>query len=57
MLIFSVIKEVERIGDLMTNITEEIIFLREAEVVKHRKKNSETKKGRVEKYRSSEVRR
>ena len=38
MLLFSVIKKVERIGDLVTNIAEEIIFFREAEVLKHRKK-------------------
>lgn len=40
LLLFSVIKKVERIGDLMTNIAEEIIFFREAEVVKHRKKKT-----------------
>ena len=38
MLLFSVIKKLERIGDLVTNIAEEIIFYREAEVLKHRKK-------------------
>ncbi|MGB7784804.1 MAG: phosphate signaling complex protein PhoU [Salinimicrobium sp.] len=38
MLLFSVIKKLERIGDLVTNIAEEIIFFREAEVLKHRKK-------------------
>ena len=38
MLLFSVIKKLERIGDLVTNIAEEIIFFREAEVVKHQKK-------------------
>lgn len=38
LLLFSVIKKLERIGDLVTNIAEEIIFFREAEVVKHRKK-------------------
>ena len=38
MLLFSVIKKLERIGDLITNIAEEIIFYREAEVLKHRKK-------------------
>lgn len=39
MLLFSVIKKLERIGDLVTNIAEEIIFFREAEVVKHQKKS------------------
>lgn len=38
LLLFSVIKKTERIGDLITNIAEEIIFYREAEVLKHRKK-------------------
>lgn len=44
MLLFSVIKKVERIGDLITNIAEEIIFFREAEVLKHRKKKGGKKK-------------
>lgn len=38
LLLFSVIKKLERIGDLITNIAEEIIFYREAEVLKHQKK-------------------
>lgn len=38
LLLFSVIKKLERIGDLVTNIAEEIIFFEEAEVVKHQKK-------------------
>lgn len=38
LLLFSVIKKLERIGDLITNIAEEIIFYREAEVIKHKKK-------------------
>ena len=44
MLLFSVIKKLERIGDLITNIAEEIIFYREAEVLKHRKKKGGKKK-------------
>lgn len=43
MLLFSVIKKLERIGDLVTNIAEEIIFFREAEVLKHRKKKGTRK--------------
>ncbi len=35
---FLEIKKLERIGDLVTNIAEEIIFFREAEVLKHRNK-------------------
>lgn len=38
LLLFSIIKKTERMGDLITNIAEEIIFYREAEVLKHRKK-------------------
>ncbi|CAN5320531.1 phosphate signaling complex protein PhoU [soil metagenome] len=44
LLLFSVIKKLERIGDLVTNIAEEIIFFREAEVLKHRKKKFPRKK-------------
>ena len=43
LLLFTVIKKLERIGDLVTNIAEEIIFFREAEVLKHRKKKSPKK--------------
>lgn len=38
LLLFSVIKKLERIGDHFSNMAEEIIFFREAEVVKHKKK-------------------
>ncbi|UMB59809.1 phosphate signaling complex protein PhoU [Lutibacter sp. A80] len=37
LLVFSVIKKFERIGDLIKNIAEEIIFYIDAEVVKHKK--------------------
>ena len=36
--LLSVIKKCERVGDLLKNIAEEIIFYQEAEVIKHRKK-------------------
>lgn len=36
--LLSVVKKCERVGDLLKNIAEEIIFYQEAEVVKHRKK-------------------
>lgn len=45
MLLFSVIKKLERIGDLVTNIAEEIIFYREAEVLKHQKKKKVRRSG------------
>jgi phosphate transport system protein len=38
LILFSVIKKLERVGDLLKNIGEEIIFYIEAEVVKHKKK-------------------
>ena len=44
LLLFSVIKKLERIGDLVTNIAEEIIFYRKAEVIKHKKKKQGKKK-------------
>lgn len=42
LVLFSVIKKLERIGDLVTNIAEEIIFYRKAEVIKHKKKKPGT---------------
>lgn len=36
--LFSVIKKMERVGDLLKNIAEEIIFYKEAQIVKHKKK-------------------
>lgn len=37
LILFSVIKKLERVGDLLKNIAEEIIFYIDAEVVKHKK--------------------
>ena len=36
LVLLSIIKKVERVGDQVTNIAEEIIFYREAKVVKHK---------------------
>jgi len=38
LLLFAVIKKIERVGDLIKNIAEEIIFYLDAEVLKHKKK-------------------
>ena len=38
LLLFVVIKKLERVGDLIKNISEEIIFFIDAEVLKHKKK-------------------
>jgi len=38
LILFSVIKKLERVGDLLKNIAEEIIFYMEAEVLKHQRK-------------------
>ena len=38
LLLFSVVKKLERVGDLIKNIAEEIIFYIDAEVLKHKKK-------------------
>lgn len=37
-ILFSVVKKIERVGDLIKNIAEEIIFYVDAEVLKHQKK-------------------
>lgn len=38
LLLFAVIKKLERVGDLIKNVAEEIIFYIDAEVLKHKKK-------------------
>ena len=38
LFLFSVIKKMERVGDLIKNIAEEIIFYSDAEILKHKKK-------------------
>jgi len=38
LLVFSVVKKLERVGDLIKNVAEEIIFYIDAEVLKHKKK-------------------
>jgi len=38
LVLFSVVKKLERIGDLIKNIAEEIIFYVDAEVLKHKRK-------------------
>lgn len=50
--ILSIIKKLERVGDQVTNIAEEIIFYREAKIIKHKdykkKKNADKDKGKQE---------
>jgi phosphate transport system protein len=38
LFLFSVIKKLERVGDLIKNIAEEIIFYTDAEILKHKRK-------------------
>lgn len=38
LILFSIIKKMERVGDLIKNIAEEIIFYIDADVLKHKKK-------------------
>ncbi|WP_276497634.1 phosphate signaling complex protein PhoU [Pontibacter litorisediminis] len=42
--VLSIIKKLERVGDQVTNIAEEIIFYRDAKVVKHRSDKKKKKK-------------
>ncbi|QCR23675.1 phosphate signaling complex protein PhoU [Pontibacter sp. SGAir0037] len=44
LVLLSIIKKIERIGDQATNIAEEIIFYRDAKVVKHKKKKKKKDK-------------
>jgi phosphate transport system protein len=37
MQIFSIIRYLERVGDLATNIAEDVIYLVEGEVIRHRR--------------------
>ena len=38
LILFSVVKKLERVGDLIKNVAEEIIFYIDAEVIKHQRK-------------------
>ncbi|WP_138429581.1 phosphate signaling complex protein PhoU [Fodinibius saliphilus] len=42
--LFSIIRKLERVGDLTKNIAEELIFYMEAKVLKHKKRNSNNNK-------------
>lgn len=42
--LLSIVRKIERVGDLTTNLGEEIIFHIEAKVMKHKKKEKEKKK-------------
>jgi phosphate transport system protein len=44
LLLFSVIKKIERVGDLAKNVAEETIFYTEAKVLKHKKKMDSAKR-------------
>ncbi len=46
--LFSIIGKLERCGDLLKNISEEIVFYIEAEILKHQKRNKKIRK-RIEK--------
>jgi phosphate transport system protein len=44
--LLSIIKKIERVGDQVTNIAEEVIFYREAKVVKHKQDRKKSKNGK-----------
>ena len=43
LMLYSIIKKLERVGDQVTNIAEEIIFYRNAKVVRHKSKRKKNK--------------
>lgn len=51
---FSTIGKLERCGDLIKNISEEIVFYIEAEILKHQKRNKKIRK-RIDKTNNNEV--
>lgn len=42
--LLSIVRKLERVGDHITNIAEDIIFYKEAKVLKHKQKRSDTDK-------------
>ncbi|MEJ8801125.1 phosphate signaling complex protein PhoU [Pontibacter sp. H249] len=44
--LFSIIKKLERVGDQITNIAEEIIFYQDAKVIKHKSKKKDKNNGK-----------
>ncbi|MFD2246327.1 phosphate signaling complex protein PhoU [Pontibacter ruber] len=46
LILLSIIKKLERVGDQVTNIAEEIIFYQDAKVVKHKSKKKDKENGK-----------